>query len=410
VTRDIRRRLKRKGLDARQIKIYAHLHSHCFNGPACWPSQKLIGKRCGMSRQLVNAVCQELRDHGVITWEHRHVRGSRNPCNVYTLRYWTRPKIMGTVRVLKRLERCSRALPDTKGQSRRALAPERDERHRDQGCGKGHSFLGADVHGKANDGQATTAVDAGARAQEIQVRRSSRMDQRRRPQHITVVPDLTCARCQELARELEAKTEIVHELSVHNTTLAERVSGHAVALEVAGQKIRNLETSIARQARKAARSEQVEKVIEHWRKHRPKTKASSFPPGGKNWQTIEKALSLMAEDEDGPVRACCEAIDGLHIAPWERYGKRAREWEDEKSTLRNRLEHALGDETKIEKCRAILRWVRGDEADRVFALWQVARASEGVLFSVLLEKIGGRGQSADRTFDVEGIPTTEDGR
>jgi hypothetical protein len=30
----------------------------------------------------------------------------------------------------------------------------------------------------------------------------------------------------------------------------------------------------------------------------------------------------MAEDEDGPVKACCEAIDGLHIAPWEAYGKR----------------------------------------------------------------------------------------
>jgi hypothetical protein len=224
------------------------------------------------------------------------------------------------------------------------------------------------------------------------------MDQRRRPQHITVVPDLTCARCQELARELEAKTEL---------------SGAMEAARATGKENANLKRARTREARESAKAEQIERVIEHWKHHRPKTKASSFPPGGKNWQTIEKALNLMADDEDGPVRACCEAIDGLHLAPWERYGKRAREWEDEKSVLKNRLEHALGDETKIEKCRAILRWVRGDEADRVFALWQVARGTEGVLFSVLLEKLGRRGMDepeGPRFVTVDGIETRSDGR
>jgi hypothetical protein len=235
------------------------------------------------------------------------------------------------------------------------------------------------------------------------------MDQRRRPQHITVVPDLTCARCQELAAELEAKTEIVRKLSLSNTGLAEELSGAMEAVRATGKENATLKRNISRQARESAKAEQVEKVIEHWKRRRPKTKASSFPPGGKNWQTIEKALSLMAEDEDGPVKACCEAIDGLHIAPWEAYGKRYMR-DGQGRTLRNRLEHALGDETRIERCRGIVRRVRADEADLAWELWQVAMSTETALACLVLEKIGGRGQSVDRTFEVEGLVTRENGR
>src|SRR4051794_14000226 len=115
-------------------------------------------------------------------------------------------------------------------------------------------------------------------------RQEGSMDQRRRHLHVA---DLTCLHCTEKDAELAEARKNLHKLSLDNTMLAERVSGHAAALEAAGKAIRNLETQITRQARKSARSEQVEAVIEHWKKHRPKTKASSFPPGGKNWQTIE---------------------------------------------------------------------------------------------------------------------------
>lgn len=234
------------------------------------------------------------------------------------------------------------------------------------------------------------------------------MDQSRR-RHLAI-SDMTCPHCADKQDELDRKTEILRKLSEDNTTLAERVSGHAAALEAAGQKIRNLEMSITRRARESARSEQVEAVISHWKTHRPKTRASAFPPGGKNWQLIEKALGLMAEDEDGPVAACREAIDGLHMAPFEAYGKRFRT-DGKNRTLRNRLEHALGDETRIERCRDIARWVRGDGADRAYRAWEVARWTEAAMYEVLVEEIDVRRRPVEEPrFEVDGIPVTESGR
>jgi hypothetical protein len=217
----------------------------------------------------------------------------------------------------------------------------------------------------------------------------------------------------ELARELEAKTEIIRKLSVTNTELAEELSGAMEAARATGKENANLKRARTREARESAKAEQIEAVIAHWRKHRPKTTKTFGKPGGKNWALIEKALVLMDEDEAGPVEALKEAIDGLHIAPWWSYGKRYMK-PGKGRDLKRDLEHALGDETKIERCRSIVRRVKADEADRAWELWLVAQATEQALCSVVLEKLGERGmhdvEPGPAFVTVDGLRVREDGK
>jgi hypothetical protein len=204
-----------------------------------------------------------------------------------------------------------------------------------------------------------------------------------------------------LSQELERKTEIIQTLSVANTELAEELSGARTSLGVAGKAITNLENNIRRQAKRSARSEQVEAVVAHWKKHRPKTRASSFPPGGKNWAMIEKALCLMAEDEDGPVRACCEAIDGLHLAPFWSYGNRFAT-EGPGRVLKNRVEHALGDETRMEQCREIARCARQNSLGQKLRAYEISGQVHEAWARVLMDALE---MASDDVVEIDGIVT-----
>jgi hypothetical protein len=63
----------------------------------------------------------------------------------------------------------------------------------------------------------------------------------------------------ELARELEAKTEIIRKLSVTNTELAEELSGAMEAARATGKENANLKRARTREARESAKAEQVER-------------------------------------------------------------------------------------------------------------------------------------------------------
>jgi DNA-binding Lrp family transcriptional regulator len=377
-------------------RLYVWLNNGTFvEKDGCTHPQDIIAAAIGCSERTVIRCVQQLEAEGRLRVHRPRRRGA---CNTYYVACWNPARRSGVLNVL--------------GAVRPAVLKRRRERD-ERLCQIKRTAQPC----KGADPQATPSslkvVDQRCgRATPKTGFRRTRMDQRRRP-HITAVPDLTCEQCMELAMELEAKTEIIRKLSVTNTELAEELSGAMEAARATGKENANLKRARTREARESAKAEQVEGVIEHWKKHRPKTKASSFPPGGRNWQTIEKALNLMGDDDDGPVRACCEAIDGLHIAPWEAYGKRYMKPRDGR-TLRNRLEHALGDETKIERCRSIVRRVKADEADRAWELWLVAQATEQALCSVVLEKLGERGMNdvepEPARFTVDGIVTTEDGR
>jgi hypothetical protein len=132
---------------------------------------------------------------------------------------------------------------------------------------------------------------------------------------------------------------------------------------------------------------QVQQVVDHWRLLRPRTGPEFGEPGSKSFAVIEKALVLMASDPAGAVTACCEAIDGLHMAPWMSYGKRYAT-PGEGRVLRRDLEHALGDEQRIQKCRQILRWMRAGGAERAWEIYQAVQETEQVLRAEVMDLLG----------------------
>jgi hypothetical protein len=200
------------------------------------------------------------------------------------------------------------------------------------------------------------------------------MDQRRRHLHVA---DLTCLHCAEKDAELERKAEIIEALQ---RELNKSMENEAGALNAA-------KAQLTREQKRSVKAGQVQQVVDHWRLLRPRTGPEFGEPGSKSFAVIEKALVLMANDPAGPVAACCEAIDGLHMAPWMSYGKRYAT-PGEGRTLRHDLEHALGDEQRIQKCRQILRWLRAGGAERAWEIYQVAQETAAVLQAEVMDLLG----------------------
>jgi hypothetical protein len=232
------------------------------------------------------------------------------------------------------------------------------------------------------------------------------MDQRRRPSHIQAAPDLTS---QPLLEEIARKDEIIRTLQLQLNKSMENEAGALAAAKAAGNALNAAKAQITREQKRSVKAGQVQQVVDHWRLLRPRTGPEFGEPGSKSFAVIEKALVLMASDPAGAVTACCEAIDGLHMAPWMSYGKRYAT-PGEGRVLRRDLEHALGDEQRIQKCRGILRWMRAGGAERTWEVYQAVQETEQVLRAEVMDLLGEqrfrREEPADWYFvEVEGVRT-----
>jgi hypothetical protein len=140
------------------------------------------------------------------------------------------------------------------------------------------------------------------------------MDQRRRHLHVA---DLTCLHCAEKDAELERKADIIEALQRELNKSMENEAGALAAAKAAGNALNAAKAQITREQKRSVKAGQVQQVVDHWRLLRPRTGPEFGEPGSKSFAVIEKALVLMASDPAGAVTACCEAIDGLHMAPWD---------------------------------------------------------------------------------------------
>lgn len=195
------------------------------------------------------------------------------------------------------------------------------------------------------------------------------MQQKARHLHVA---RLGCPECAEKDETIAAKDEELERvrdaLRTVQVELNRSMEAEAAANEVAkaaGRAAVAAKVKRTKQNRADATAEQIEAVVAHWRHHRPKTSKEFGTPGTASYDVIEKAVKLMTPEQTAQgrlegVRACCEAITGLHMAPWEEYGKWYAKPKSNKSTLRNQVRYALGDEQKIERCRQVVRWARGD--------------------------------------------------
>ena len=65
--------------------ILIALADHADDEGVCWPGQKGIAKKCGVSRQTVNAHIKKLLDMGLLTWTVRHRDDGSITSNLYQL-------------------------------------------------------------------------------------------------------------------------------------------------------------------------------------------------------------------------------------------------------------------------------------------------------------------------------------
>jgi len=205
--------------------------------------------------------------------------------------------------------------------------------------------------------------------------------------------------CDECAR----KDRVIRQYAESETKKAEELSGAWDTIQTQGKEITRLKRRLTIQDRESAKLEQVEKVVEHWRSYRPKASKAFGKPGSKSFTIIEKALVLMAEDDHGPVSACCEAIDGLHLAPYQEYEKRYR-FDGPGRTLRNDVEHALGDEARIERCRGIARRVRNLSLDARQRAYEASLRVHEAWTRALMDELWGQKQTEETgVAEVDGI-------
>jgi len=202
--------------------------------------------------------------------------------------------------------------------------------------------------------------------------------------------------CDECAR----KDRVIRQYAENHSKLVEEVSAAQEVARAAGKEVTNLKRRLTRQDRESAKLEQVEKVVAHWRSYRPKASKAFGKPGSKSFTIIEKALVLMADDDHGPVSACCEAIDGLHLAPYQEFERRFAT-DGPGRTLRNDVEHALGDEARIERCRGIARKARNVSLDAKYRAYEVSGQVLDAWTRALLDELWG--QKPDGSIEVDGI-------
>lgn len=361
-----------------------------FTGEGCYPTQDELAFLTDYKRPYVNACVKSLERKGRLRIEKRRRPGCKWSHNVYFVRDWS-PNVRRGICNLRRAfrdskSRCFVASSDTERTARlsRAQAP---------GV---NPFLTAPV-----------SRSCGREGAKTTIRRFRLQEARRRHLQTVHIADLTCPHCAEKQQELEQKAEIIQKLARENSELAEKYLGATAAAEAAGRAAVAAKAQRTKQAKQEAKLEQVREVVEHWRSHRPRTGEEFGEPGTKSFEVIEKALVLMAKDPDGPVKACCEAIDGLHMAPYQAYDERfTRPGKGRK--LRNEVQHALGDEQRIERCRRIVRTANQRGARWTFEMWRVLCEVEQAWLRQVRDEVFYAQPEPDDTVMVDGIPTRVD--
>jgi hypothetical protein len=215
------------------------------------------------------------------------------------------------------------------------------------------------------------------------------MDQSRR-RHLHVA-DITCLHCAEKQAELERKADIIEALQRELNKSMENEAGALAAAKAAGNALNAAKGQLTKDAESSPNARQVRRVLDAWvegRRGRPNVEA-----GGKRWRTVQKALALghtnpplecPVHDETGlkrpdvPENAVCsvvdeliEAVQGIRLFPFMRDAQRteamvpgAKKFDD--------VDHALGDEKRIEKARMLARWAKADRAERAWVRYQAA--------------------------------------
>lgn len=78
-------------LDPYQLAAYVALQWHADRDGVCWPSHKALAAAAGMSQRKLAQVLTQLRDAGIVTWEHQVASSGAQFSNRYHVAGVTRP-------------------------------------------------------------------------------------------------------------------------------------------------------------------------------------------------------------------------------------------------------------------------------------------------------------------------------
>src|SRR4051812_40733638 len=369
-------------------RILAWLERADFDGTGCRWSQENIAAACGCSRRTVIRATQKLAAEGRIDSFLERRPGCRWPCRVYRVKHWNPHKRAGVLNVLRAIRAARKAECHTE---RTAKASK-----------------GSDPVGSLVSPRCTQLKDQRfCRARRFEIRRSTCMDQSRR-RHLHVA-DLTCLHCTEKDAELERKADIIEALQRELNKSMENEAGALAAAKAAGNALNAAKGQLTKDAESSPNARQVRRVLDAWvegRRGRPNVEA-----GGKRWRTVQKALALghtnpplecPVHDETGvkrsdvPESAVCsvvdeliEAVQGIRLFPFMRDAQRvetlvagAKRFDD--------VDHALGDEKRIEKARMLARWAKADRAERAWMRYVSAQEAADYWRELVVEGLAER--------------------
>lgn len=103
--RDHDHRTGRPRMTPAQTTVLRALRGHCFNGPECHPSQDLLARQTGYTREYINRIIRQLHHAGHLTVRKERRAGCKWQHNIYTLAVWSPPlrsRTMERIRAAKR--------------------------------------------------------------------------------------------------------------------------------------------------------------------------------------------------------------------------------------------------------------------------------------------------------------------
>jgi len=119
----------------------------------------------------------------------------------------------------------------------------------------------------------------------------------------------------------------------------------------------------------------IQRILRHWQQKTGHPK-SSIALSGKRAKVVRAALRHHKPD------ACLEALDGLAHYPY--VGQKGRAPTGLPEQRYDDVEHALGDEVRIDRARRLAQTIAGASSALLGALWQEINATERAYFAAYM--------------------------
>lgn len=217
--------------------------------------------------------------------------------------------------------------------------------------------------------------------------------------------ELGCARCAQLENIIKTLEANMVELTAHKE---QEIAGMELQLRRAGAAEVALRTELRRQRGEEPDSEVIRGRLDKWLvvtgRAARKGRRPSIAPGGKRWEIVKKALKLKNIETGKPysVEELDEALEGLGLYPF--VGPKGRQQFGSKRY--DEIEHALGDETKIDRFIGYARnfymaaHLHLDEAVR---RWHQASAQEALMAAAIIPALNEHHRLPRSPETVDGV-------